>query len=219
MGEWAELVLEGMLCEVCGEYIEEDAGGVPRKCCTCSVESFFAPLPAKQFGVILADPPWRFKTFDGVNRKIERHYQLTGLDVLKTLDVPSIAARDCVFALWATQAQLPDALELMKHYGFRFKTAGAWAKRSRRDRSWQFGTGYLLRSAAEFFLIGTRGHPRSAVHNVRNLIVAPVREHSRKPDDLAKNLERMFPDAKKIELFAERKRNGWATWGQPTGRF
>ncbi|HMF27546.1 MAG TPA: MT-A70 family methyltransferase, partial [Candidatus Cybelea sp.] len=94
-----------------------------------------------------------------------------------------------------------------------------WAKRSRRDRSWQFGTGYLLRSAAEFFLIGTRGHPRSAVHNVRNLIVAPVREHSRKPDDLAKNLERMFPDAKKIELFAERKRKGWATWGKPTGRF
>jgi len=221
MGEWAELVLEGTLCEMCGEFVDDRGEGLPRKCCTCEVRSmtFFPPLPSKTFGLILADPPWRFKTYDGLNRKIERHYSLTALELLKMLDVESIADRHAVLVLWATQAQLDHALELMRVWGFRFKTAGAWAKQSRSGRAWQFGTGYLLRSAAEFFLIGTRGHPQSAVRNIRNLIVAPVREHSRKPDELAKNLERMYPRARKIELFAETKRNGWETWGKLTGRY
>ena len=153
MGEWAELVLEGTLCEVCGEFVDDRGEGVPRQCCTCEVQSmtFFPPLPSKTFGLILADPPWRFKTYDGLNRKIERHYSLTALELLKMLDVESIADRHAVLVLWATQAQLHDALELMPVWGFRFKTAGAWAKQSRSGRAWQFGTGYLLRSAVEFF--------------------------------------------------------------------
>ena len=78
----------------------------------------------------------------------------------------------------------------------------------RASDSWAFGTGYILRSAAEFFLIGTVGSPKSAVHNVRNLIVAPVRAHSQKPDEMYSMLERMFPNARKCELFARTRRGG-----------
>ena len=124
-----------------------------------------------------------------------------------------LAAPDCALVMWATQAQIHHALEAMQCWGFRFKSAGTWAKQSKAGNSWAFGTGYILRSTAEFFLIGTVGSPKSAVRNVRNLIVAPVREHSRKPDEMYTMLESMFPTARKCELFARTRRRGWSAWG------
>ena len=177
------------------------------------------PLPPYKYDVILADPPWKFATWDGCNAKITRHYPTQCGAWIASLPVAEIAEKDCLLWLWATQAQLHQAIDMMRAWGFEFKSAGAWAKRTRTDSSWQFGTGFLLRSSAEFFLLGTRGHPRSAAKNIRNLIVAPVREHSRKPDQQYEILESMFPKASKVELFAERGRKGWTSWGTPTGRF
>jgi N6-adenosine-specific RNA methylase IME4 len=95
---------------------------------------------------------------------------------------------------------------------------GAWAKQSRTGQAWAFGTGHVLRSAAEFWLIGTVGRPRVLAHDERNLIVAPVREHSRKPDALHGKLERLY-GGPRCELFAREAREGWSAWGDETGRF
>lgn len=179
----------------------------------------FQRFPANSFEVMLADPPWKYATWNKRNPKIERHYRLMTLNAIKALPVRSLAAPNCMLVLWATQAQLHHAFEVLAAWGFKYKTAGAWAKQSRSGASWHFGTGFILRSAAEFFLIGTRGSPKVAVRNIRNLIVAPVREHSRKPDELPDALRRMFPRARRIELFAEERRPGWQRWGKPTGRF
>src|SRR5690606_4059918 len=129
----------------------------------------------------LADPPWRFRTFSakGEGRSPSRHYACMDIAELAALPVGQLAAPDAALILWATAPLLPQAVWLMEQWGFAYKSAGAWAKQSTSSARWAFGTGYLLRSAAEFFLLGTIGRPRIRSRAVRNLIVAPVREHSR----------------------------------------
>lgn len=107
---------------------------------------------------------------------------------------------------------LPDAIGLMKAWGFTFKSAGTWAKQSSTGRAWAFGTGYCFRSAAEFFLLGTIGTPKVKSRSIRNLMVAPVREHSRKPDQQFDNAEQLY-DGPYSELFSRTARPGWDAWG------
>ena len=180
----------------------------------------FDPLTPGKYGVILCDPPWNFKVWSGVSDKSAAgKYDVMNLEGLTRLPVADLAAPDCMMIMWAVQAMLPEALDLMNRWGFRYKTAGSWAKQSSTGNKWAFGTGYIMRCAAEFYIVGTRGKPKSAVKNIRNLIVAPVREHSRKPDDLHTSLERMFPKADKCELFARESRPGWSTWGNQSTKF
>ena len=102
-------------------------------------------LPAKRYGVIYADPPWRFEVYSrdtGLDRDASNHYPVQALEKIKALDVASIAAPDCVLFLWATAPMLPEALEVMAAWGFAYKTNFVWAK----DRA---GTGYWARNQHE----------------------------------------------------------------------
>jgi N6-adenosine-specific RNA methylase IME4 len=134
------------------------------------------------------------------------------IEAITALPVGELCADDCLLILWATQTHLPQALAVLAAWGFTYKSAGTWAKQSRTGRAWAFGTGYLLRSAAEFFLVGTRGRVQQTAHDARNLIVAPVREHSRKPDAIYELIERTWPGPY-VELFATHPRVGWVSWG------
>jgi N6-adenosine-specific RNA methylase IME4 len=181
----------------------------------------FGSLQPRAYGVVLIDPPLHYKTRTpaGQAKGPARHYRILTIAEIKDLPVRELAARDCALVLWATQAQLDTAIDFIRAWGFRVWTAGAWAKQSKTGRKWAFGTGHILRSAAEFYLFGARGHPRVAVRDVRNLVIAPVREHSRKPDQLYLDLERMFPHARRCELFAREQRPGWESWGDETTKF
>ena len=128
---------------------------------------------------------------------------------IKALDVASIAAPDCVLFLWATAPMLPEALEVVAAWGFSYKSHFIWAK----DRT---GIGYWNRNQHELLLVGTRGSIPAPAPGAQwaSLIPAPVREHSRKPDEAYKLIESYFPTLPKIELFARRKaRPGWTPWG------
>ena len=144
----------------------------------------FAGLPLHSAGVVLADPAWSFVTYSpkGWRKSAHAHYPCMDLAEIRAMPVADLAGPDSVLVLWSTQVHLLHAIAVLEAWGFTFKTMGAWAKQSSSGRCWQFGTGYLLRSSAEFFLIGTRGRPPQLSRSSRNLIVAPVREHSRKPD-------------------------------------
>lgn len=181
----------------------------------------FENLKAGAYGLIYADPPWRFRTWNDSNqaKSPSRHYDIMTLDDIKAMPVSSLAASDCALVMWACAPTLDQAFDVMTAWGFKFKTAGAWAKQSSTGTKWAFGTGYLLRSAAEFYLIGTKGKPKTAVRDVRNLVVAPVREHSRKPDCMRTDLERMFPDVPKVELFGRVSVPGWDVFGNQTDKF
>lgn len=180
----------------------------------------FAALRPLSYGAILADPPWRYdlRSPAGEGKSPQAQYSCMTLDAIKALPVSHLAAPDCLLAMWATAPMLPHAIETMAAWGFRFVTAGAWAKQSSTGTKWSFGTGYVLRSAAEFWLIGSLGRPPYRSRSVRNLIVAPVREHSRKPDDLHGMIEALVTGPY-LELFARERRPGWDVWGNQTDKF
>ena len=183
------------------------------------VREFAALRPAGGFSLIMADPPWRFLTYGpkGRGRSAERHYPTMTLDEIAALPVATLAAPDCLLWLWATNPLLPWAFEIVEAWGFEFRTAGHWVKRLPSGRL-SFGTGYILRSAGEPFLIAVRGAPRTA-RTVRSVIDAPPREHSRKPDEAYAAAEALMPEATRIELFSRESRPGWTAWGLEAGKF
>jgi N6-adenosine-specific RNA methylase IME4 len=168
-------------------------------------------LPAKRYGVILADPEWRFEVWSretGLDRSADNHYPTSDLAEIKARDVASIAAEDCVLFLWATAPMLPQALDVMSDWGFAYKTHIVWAK----DRT---GTGYWVRNRHELLLIGTRGEVPAPAMGTQalSLIFAPVGEHSQKPAAFHAIIESYFPSLPKIELNARAARSGWDRWG------
>jgi N6-adenosine-specific RNA methylase IME4 len=169
-------------------------------------------LPDRRYGVIVADPPWRFKVRSretGLDRAADNHYATLETDAIKALDVPSIAAGDGVLFLWATAPMLLDALAVMEAWGFKYKTNAVWPK----DRQ---GHGYWLSSKHELLLIGTRGKiPAPAPgQQWESVIEAPVGRHSAKPEIVLERIERLFPNLPKIELYRRGPaRPGWSAWG------
>lgn len=180
----------------------------------------FDHLAPLKYGVILLDPPWYFKNFSakGEKKNPVAHYDCMDIEEIKKLPVSMLARPDAVCICWATAPMLPQAIEAMKKWGFVYKSAGAWAKQSLGGFKWHFGTGYCYRSAAEFWLLGTLGSPKQKSRSIRNLIIAPVREHSRKPDEMRKNIEAQF-DGPYVELFAREQAPGWDSWGNQTDKF
>lgn len=180
----------------------------------------FGDLRPLSYGVILADPPWHFelRSEAGEGKSPQAHYDCMDLDAIKALPVGQLAGGDCLLLLWATWPMLRQAQDVMDAWGFRYTTGGTWGKTTATGKI-AFGTGYVLRSACEPFLIGTIGHPR-CTRGERNLILAERREHSRKPDEIHAMLERLVPDAsRRAELFARSRRPGWDAWGDQADRF
>ena len=163
----------------------------------------FDDLKPLRYGALLVNPPWAFANFiaKGEAKNSKAHYSCMALEAIEALPVHQLVAADCALIMWATSPMLPQAIDTMLAWGFIFKSAGAWAKQSSTGAKWAFGTGYCYRNTAEFFLLGNIGKPRQQVRNVRNLIVAPVREHSRKPEQMRSDVEALWPGPY-AELFA-----------------
>lgn len=173
-----------------------------------------------RYRLILADPPWKFKLYSekGEKKAPQNHYDCMDESDIYRLPVAPLAHPDgCLLILWGTAPGIELAFNTMKAWGFMYKTMGAWAKLSKTGAKWSFGTGFRLRSAAEFWLVGTRGKPPRGALNVRNLIAAPVREHSRKPDEMRGIAEAMSPGPY-VELFARERAPGWDSWGLEVGK-
>lgn len=177
-------------------------------------------MPRGAYGLIMADPPWHFKTRSakGVTKKgAGGHYQTQSLDWVKSLPVADLAARDCILWLWATNPMLDQALEVVTSWGFTFKTAGHWSKKTKTGKQ-AFGTGYILRCAGEPFLIGTIGKPKTA-RNVRSVIEGLIRENSRKPEEAFAAAEQLLPGVRRCELFSRQTRPGWDVMGDEIDKF
>ena len=112
---------------------------------------------------------------------------------------------------------LPQALEVMEAWGFTFKTAGHWSKKTKHGKL-AFGTGYLLRRPGEPFLLGTIGKPKTA-RNVRSVIEGKIREHSRKPEEAYLAAENLITGTPYLDLFSRQSRDGWDNWGDEASKF
>ena len=179
----------------------------------------FGDLAPYSYGVILADPPWRFETHSERGNAKGVPYDTMSKRELLRLPVHRLAAPHCALIMWVSPEQIFFAVDLMKRWGFEGKTMGFWGKLSKTGNARHFGKGYWFREAGEPFLVGAKGQPKVCSHSERNYIEAPVRETSRKPDELHARLERMFPRARKLELFSRCQRKGWDHWGNQTDFF
>jgi N6-adenosine-specific RNA methylase IME4/ParB-like chromosome segregation protein Spo0J len=164
------------------------------------------PLPEGVFDLIYADPPWASANADS-DWAPENHYPTMALEQIKALSVP--AADDAVLFLWALGCQLPQALEVIEAWDFRFVAEAVWVKQS-------IGLGSWVRYRHEPLLIAVRGTIQAPdpQHRFGSVIEAHRRQHSRKPDQVYELIERAYPHCSKLELFARGKaRTGWSTWG------
>lgn len=171
-----------------------------------------AALPSKKFGVILADPEWRFEPYSresGMDRAADNHYPTSATEIIAARPVADLAAGDSILFLWATVPMLPDALGVMAAWGFAYKSHVIWNK----DR---LGTGYWFRNKHELLLVGTKGDiPAPAMgEQWPSVVDAPVGRHSAKPEVFLEMIEAYYPNLPKIELNRRGPaRKGWAAWG------
>jgi N6-adenosine-specific RNA methylase IME4 len=176
--------------------------------------------PIEEYPVILADPPWSFKNWSkkGEGRNANQHYKVITLKEMSRMVLP--AAPDCALFMWVTDPLLPFGLEVMRAWGFEYKTvAFTWAKTGKHDAStFPIGTGYWTRANPEMCLFGTRGKPKRKSRAVRQLITAPRREHSRKPDEIYDRIEALV-DGPYLEMFARNRRPGWSSMGLEIDKF
>lgn len=161
----------------------------------------------------------------GTGRSAEQHYPVMGLEEICALPVGALAARDCWLFLWTTGPNLPQAFEVMRAWGFSYSSMGfVWVKLKRGFNPQQLritplletdlhvGLGMTTRKNPEYCLLGRKGQPPRLAKDVREVILAPVRAHSVKPDETYSRIERLV-GGPYCELFARRLRRGWTSWG------
>lgn len=171
--------------------------------------------PSNRYRVIYADPPWTFSTYSrkGKGRSAEAHYDCMSLDDVKALPVAQWAADDAILLMWATDPLLDKAMEVIRAWGFTYKTVGFyWAKQNPGGKGFFTGLGFWTRSNPEQCLLATRGHPKRKATDVKKLVISPRREHSRKPDEIYGLIERLA-DGPYLEMFARTSRPNWDAWG------
>lgn len=174
----------------------------------------------KKFAVIYADPPWKFTTYSGKGkqRSAERHYDVMTLADIMKMPVPELAADDCALFLWSVMPGLPGALAVLSAWGFEYTTAGfIWLKQNRGGEGIFTGMGYWTRANAEMCILATKGNPQRLAMDVHQVIVSPVTEHSRKPEEARSRIERLLAGPY-LELFGRRAVDGWTVWGNEVQR-
>lgn len=173
-----------------------------------------------EYGCVLSDPPWHFsiRSPKGGARSASTHYDTMTLADIKALPVADWCARDAVLLLWAIDPMIPQALDVMRAWGFTFKTVGFYWTKTNRDGSPFTGMGFWSRANPETCLLGTRGKPKRIAKDVRRLIVAPRREHSRKPEEVYSRTERLCAGPY-LDMFSRQARPGWAQFGNEADKF
>jgi N6-adenosine-specific RNA methylase IME4 len=183
-----------------------------------AAKDFSRWLGGRRFGTILADPPWRFQNSTGKiapeHRRLSRYGTLT-LQEIRELPVAEAGATTSHLYLWVPNALLAEGLDVMKAWGFTYKSNIVWHKVRKDGGSDGRGVGFYFRNVTELVLFGTRGkNARTLAPGRRqvNLIASQKREHSRKPDELYPIVE-ACSRGPYLELFARGARPKWAAWG------
>lgn len=173
---------------------------------------------AQKFRTILADPPWQFQNRTGKmapeHKRLNR-YPTMALEDIKSLPVSQVAEEKSHLYLWVPNALLPEGLEVMKAWGFQYKTNIVWEKIRKDGGPDGRGVGFYFRNVTELLLFGIKGVGMRTLNPARtqvNLIRTQKREHSRKPDEMIDLIESCSPGPY-LELFARGEREGWTLWG------
>lgn len=160
----------------------------------------------KQYQIIYADPPWRYDFSKSNSRKIENQYPTMSTEEICALAVPS--AKDAALYLWATAPKLLESLEVMRAWGFAYKSQAVWDKR-------KIGMGYWFRGQHEILLVGTKGKfsPPEQGKRVGSVFSYTRGKHSKKPDEIRDLISAWYPTCEKLEMFCRFPAAGWDVFG------
>jgi N6-adenosine-specific RNA methylase IME4 len=197
----------------------------------------FAGLLYRGYRAIAIDAPTHFECRTALQvqnwnsrRDVEKHYSTMSFDQIAALPLRDLAHPDgCHLFQWTSAPHVPAAIELMKLWGFKYSSIGfTWIKLKRKadptklepllEANFHVGLGLTTRKSCEIVLLGRRGNCRRAAKDVREVILSPVREHSRKPDEFFRRVER-YCAGPYVELFAREQRQAWDAWGDQADMF
>lgn len=220
--------------------VRHESKGAQRASREAELGKKITALPEGKFGVILADPEWRFEVYSretGLDRSADNHYPTSTVEEIAARPVAEIAADDCALFLWAPIAHLRQAFGVIEAWGFNYVSHVVWRKVAIAGKSKKLvadgvaiGTGYWFRGAHELLLLGTKGNvpcPAAGEQWASIIDHPPIRvrernpdaagggriKHSAKPAIFYALIEDYFPTLPKIELNARTRRKGWAAWG------
>lgn len=170
-------------------------------------------IQVKKYNIIYADPPWKYRD-KATAGAAEKHYQTMYLKEVCELPIKDISDKDCVLFLWCTYPQIWEGLQVIKNWGFEYKTIGfQWVKLNKKNNKPFYGIGHYTRSNSECCLIAIKGKPKPICKNISQLVFSRRRKHSQKPDIVRDKILQIMGDLPRIELFAREQIRGWDCWG------
>jgi N6-adenosine-specific RNA methylase IME4 len=184
-------------------------------------------LPSgRKYDVILVDPPWSYHGQQAKWGAAAKFYETMSDADLARLPVGTLAKQASVLFCWATSPRLDAAVDLVRQWGFHYRgVAFVWVKTTKAGVP--IGARgvrpSIVKPTTEFVLAGSmtsKGRPMPlSDESVPQVVLAPIAEHSRKPEAVCERIERLYPNASRIELFARRERAGWDVWGNEIRKF
>lgn len=185
-------------------------------------------LPLFSYDLVMADPAWPWEAYShkGLSKSPEAQYDTMRFEDIEALRVGDLLAPGGVLFLWCTWPLIERQAAVMRKWGVPVKTGGSWRKITKNEKL-RWGTGYILRSVCEPFLIGTlpdagvRGSSLpNLIETIEDAMVDGVaREHSRKPEEAYSLLEALSPNARRADIFSRQRRPGWDAWGNEVDKF
>lgn len=171
----------------------------------------------KKYDIIYADPPWAYHDTLGGNAKMGAmpYPTMTDEEICAMPIGNKIAKKDSILFMWATMPKLQEALDVIKAWGFKYKTcAFCWVKQNPKSGGIYAGLGRWVQGNAELCLLATKGHPHRISKSVKQIVMAPRGRHSAKPSEVRDRIvQLMGEDMDRIELFARDYADGWDCWG------
>jgi len=178
----------------------------------------------KKYQIIYADPPWSYNDkMSGHSFSLDHEYVTQDLEWIKNLPVKDMADKNCALFLWVVNPLLPEAIEVINAWGFKYKTmAFCWVKRTDKG-AWVYNMGRWTMGSTEICLLATKGKPQRITKDIKQLVIAERTSHSKKPDIVRQRIVELMGDIPRIELFARGDKNkdmfdfnrfdGWDTFG------
>lgn len=165
----------------------------------------------EKYSVVYADPPWKYTsgdqhTYESQETVLETHYPSMTIQEISNVPVKSFTAENAVLFLWVTSPLLEESFQVIKAWGFQYKTSMVWDKV-------KHNVGNFVSVRHELLLICTKGQPPKVPKLVDSVYEEERTNHSKKPEYFRNLIEELYPNGKRIELFARTKPDRWDTWG------
>ena len=176
--------------------------------------------PNKKYDIIYADPPWQYNDkmkmqgSHGMIRGAESFYSTMSIQDIKSLPIQNISSENAILFMWVTMPLLDKSFEVMKAWGFNYKTCGfCWVKKTKNGKN-HLGMGHYTRGNAELCLVGIKNKkPHFQTRSLSQIVESEIRKHSQKPDEIRNKIVELCGDVPRIELFARQSVEGWDCWG------